>query len=363
MVKLTEKTSKFVPNLVLMKKYLLIATLALAVSCAQKTHYIAISGYAQGGTYTVKVNMQGVAASPEELREGIDSILVLIDTTLSGYNKLSLLSRFNAGETIMPNTLFEDIYALSVKWCGESGGAFDVAAGPLYDAWGFGFKNGSMPSDEAVAAILPSCGTARLRPSVAEALSSDGTLSPKDLLLDDGALPVLNFNAIAQGYTADIVANWLRSRGVKDMLVDIGEIFCDGVNPSGKPWSVGVDRPEDGNDTPGRDLEGVWYSSGSPRGIVTSGNYRKFYVVDGVKYSHTIDPRTGYPACNNLLSATIVAPDATTADAVATWCMVIGLEEAKTLVEAREDLEGFLIYSEGEGMQEWASSGFFTSDL
>ena len=346
-----------------MKKYLLFAALFLAVSCAQGPRYIVISGYAQGGTYSVKANVQGVAASPEKLREGVDSILTLVDTTLSGYNKLSLLSRFNAGETIRPNGLFEDIYSLSRKWYDESEGAFDVAAGPLYDAWGFGFKNGSMPSDEAVADILSSCGMARLKPSVADALSGDGTLAPKDLLLGDGALPVLNFNAIAQGYTADLVAQWLRSRGVKDMLVDIGEIFCDGLNPSGKPWSVGVDRPVDGNDTPGKDLEGIWYSDGAPRGVVTSGNYRKFYVVDGVKYSHTIDPRTGYPARNKLLSATIIAMDAATADAVATWCMVIGLEEAQKLICKREDLEGFLIYSEGEGMEEWASEGFFTSGL
>ena len=346
-----------------MKKYLLFAALFLAVSCAQGPRYIVISGYAQGGTYSVKANVQGVAASPEELREGVDSILTLVDTTLSGYNKLSLLSRFNAGETIRPNGLFEDIYSLSRKWYDESEGAFDVAAGPLYDAWGFGFKNGSMPSDEAVTDILGSCGMARLKPSVADAVSSDGTLAPKDLLLGDGALPVLNFNAIAQGYTADLVAQWLRSRGVKDMLVDIGEIFCDGLNPSGKPWSVGVDRPVDGNDTPGKDLEGIWYSDGAPRGVVTSGNYRKFYVVDGVKYSHTIDPRTGYPARNKLLSATIIAMDAATADAVATWCMVIGLEEAQKLICKREDLEGFLIYSEGEGMEEWASEGFFTSGL
>ena len=204
---------------------------------------------------------------------------------------------------------------------------------------------------------------ARLRPSIEEALSPDGTLDPENLLLDGGALPVLNFNAIAQGYTSDLVAQWLRDKGVRDRLVDIGEIFCDGLNPAGKPWAVGVDRPVDGNDTPGKDIERVWYSSGGPCGIVTSGNYRKYYVVDGVKYSHTIDPRSGHPARNNLLSATVVAPDATTADAVATWCMVIGLDEAKSLISGRPELEGFMIFSEGEEMKEWASEGFFTSDL
>ena len=97
----------------------------------------------------------------------------------------------------------------------------------------------------------------------------------------------------------------LSKLGVKDMLVDIGEIFCKGVNPDGRPWSVGIDRPVDGNNSPGADLEGVWRSKGTPCGIVTSGNYRKFYVRDGRKYAHTIDPRTGFPA-DNLIEAMAV---------------------------------------------------------
>ena len=139
------------------------------------------------------------------------------------------------------------------------------------------------------------------------------------------------------------------------MLVDIGEIFCDGLNPSGKPWRVGVDKPKDGNNTLGADLDGIWESDGGPQGVVTSGNYRKFYIKDGVKYSHTIDPRTGYPVQHNLLSATIIAPSAMEADAYATYCMVIGLEAAKEFIESRDDLEGFLIYGDFET---WASSGF-----
>ena len=148
----------------------------------------------------------------------------------------------------------------------------------------------------------------------------------------------LNFNAIAQGYTCDLVADYLRSIGVRDMLVDIGEIYCAGVNPSGRDWSIGVDRPVDGNDTPGADLDGIWQSAGRSCGIVTSGNYRKFYVRDGRKYSHTIDPRTGYPVEDTLLSATIVAPTAAAADAYATYCMVLGFGEARAFIEGRADL-------------------------
>ena len=163
----------------------------------------------------------------------------------------------------------------------------------------------------------------------------------------------MNFNAIAQGYSCDKVAAYLYNLGVKDMLVDIGEIFCDGLNPQGKPWRIGIDRPEDGNNTPGADMQAILVSSGGPQGIVTSGNYRKFYIKDGVKYSHTIDPRTGRPVQHNLLSATVIAPTAMEADAYATYCMVIGKEKAQEFILSRPELEACLISEDV-----WTSPGF-----
>ena len=157
----------------------------------------------------------------------------------------------------------------------------------------------------------------------------------------------------------EIVAEHLGYKDADDMLVNIGEIYCEGVNPSGKPWTIGVDMPEDGNmELGGAGLVGIWQGDGSGCGVVTSGNYRKFYVKDGRKYSHTVDPRTGYPVSHSLLSATIVAPDATLADAYATYCMVIGLEESRKFIESSEDIEGYLVYADGDSMAEWASSGF-----
>ena len=138
------------------------------------------------------------------------------------------------------------------------------------------------------------------------------------------------------------------------MLVDIGEIFCEGLNPAGRGWTIGVDNPVDGNDTPGADIRGVWESDGGACGIVTSGNYRKFYVRDGKKYAHTIDPRTGYPVTHGLLSATVVAPTAAEADALATACMVLGPEAARDLILSRPELEGYLITGDGS----WMSDGF-----
>jgi len=347
-----------------MKKAILsFLVVTLLCACGERDRYIQVSGHAQGGVYAVKVNLKGVRVAPEEVRDSVEAILACVDTTLSGYNKGSLLSRFNAGETIRPNALFVEMYRVAYQWYERSEGVLDCAAGPLFDAWGFGFKSGEMPSDEAVAAIRASCGMGLLKPEMVTA--ADGTLSVRDLRRDGTDAPVvLNYNAIAQGYTCDLVARYLYSIGVKDMLVDIGEIWCDGRNPSGRPWSVGVDRPfdrpDDGTDELGAELDGIWSSEGRACGVVTSGNYRKFYIRDGRKYAHSIDPRSGYPVQHNLLSATIVSPDgAADADALATWCMVIGLEGAQQLLAALDGVEGYLIFTAEDGsMTEWASPGF-----
>lgn len=311
-----------------------------------------------------------IRKSPEILKNAIDSILYDIDTTLSGYNKGSILSRFNAGKTVpfTPDGMFDDIYTRSYEYYEETSGALDVASGPLFDLWGFGFTTDSLPSDDKVKAVLDYCGMKRLKKDIRSS-AVNGDINAQDLLANSNdnrnpdiiSSPVkLNFNAIAQGYSCDVVAAYLYRLGVKDMLVDIGEIYCDGLNPDRKPWRVGVDRPFDGNETPGQNLDGIWESSGSSCGIVTSGNYRKFYIKDGKKYAHTIDPRTGYPVQDSLLSATVVAPTATDADAYATYCMVIGFEKAKTFLESRgDDLAGYLIYSDKDGnMHEWASKDF-----
>lgn len=292
----------------------------------------------------MKFNMKGVKTGLDEIQAAVDSILTLIDTTLSGYNKGSQLSRYNAGAPVEPNEMFREVFSLSRKYFEQTGGALDVASGPLFDIWGFGFTSGSSPSQETIDSVLAVCGMDKIDAGMASTIP--------------GIQPRLNFNAIAQGYTSDKIADYLHSIGVKDMLVDIGEIYCEGVNQRGVPWSIGIDRPFDGNMTPGADLDGIWQGDGSGKGVVTSGNYRKYYEKDGKKYSHTIDPRNGYPVSHNLLSATIVAPEAVTADAYATYCMVIGLDKAREFIDSMEEVEGYLIYDDAGTMREWASSGF-----
>ena len=344
-----------------MRKLLFITAILLLAACGQQPdQFVQITGFAQGSNYTVKLNMKGVSVPVEAVRDSIDALILQIDTTLSGYNKKSLISRFNAGEKIPSNPMFLDIYRAGYRLWERSGGALDFGAAPLYDAWGFGFRNSSFPTDEEIAGLLEKCGMGHLP---AELPVVDGHIDPASL-----GYPRLNFNAIAQGYSCDIIANYLYSLGVKDMLVDIGEIWCDGLSPSGKPWSVGVDRPTDEGaiNDPARpsaaqqELDGVWTSGGKPAGIVTSGNYRKYYIRDGRKYAHTINPRTGYPVQHNLLSATVVSSNnAAESDAIATWCMVVGLQASQVLILGDPNLEGYLIYTDNNGdMKEWASPGF-----
>lgn len=331
-------------------------------SCTPRDKYITLSGYAQGGTYSVKLNLNGcdgmVRESVSSIADSVDAILRAIDQSLSGYNRNSLLSRFNEGEAISPDSLFIDIYRRSTDIFEETSGAVDVASGPLFNIWGFGFKNGELPSDELVAQTLADCGMSRLAKDMETAVDRDGVLAPAAMLKQaGGSLPALNYNAVAQGYSCDVVAGYLYSLGVKDMMINIGEIFCDGVNPSGQPWTIGIDRPIDGNNELGAQVQGIFHVPAGPHGVVTSGNYRKFYVRDGKKYAHTIDPRTGYPVTHNLLSATVIAPDATLADAYATFCMVIGLEESVAFIESRSDLEACLVYDEDGQLRSWTSSG------
>lgn len=322
----------------------IVLTIAAAVTCGcTGGRYFTFGGYAQGGTY--KVTCRGAKEHPAVIKDSVETILHDIDFTLSGYNKASLLSRLNAGDTVTLNPMFARLYRVSYEMWEDSKGAFDVAAGPLFDIWGFGFTADSLPDPARIAQTLKECGMARLKgPDEVEAFAANGTpVTSQDLLKQPGTLPRLNFNAIAQGFSSDVIAEFLKRHGAKDMLVDIGEIYACGLNPYGKTWNIGIDNPFDGNQNPGADIRDTWACAPEGCGIVTSGNYRKFYVRNGVKYSHTIDPRTGYPVQHNLLSATVVAPDATTADALATRFMVEGFDAARDYILANEKIDGVLI--------------------
>jgi thiamine biosynthesis lipoprotein len=153
-----------------------------------------------------------------------------------------------------------------------------------------------------------------------------------------------------------LVGYELERLGVENYLVEIGgEIRTKGLNPKGALWKIGIDKPVDGNMIQGANVQQVVYMGDGA--LATSGNYRKFYEVEGIKYSHTIDPISGYPVRHTLLSATVFASDVMTADAYATWFMVVGLEKSIEIIESIHDIEAFLIYSQGEEFAVYSSSG------
>ncbi len=328
-----------------MKKLILsiAVTITFLTGCQEKSNYYRITGYAQGGTYNVTYcdsDTSGniITAGPDSLKKAIDLALLAIDNSLSGYNKNSILTRVNQNLTDSVDYLFEDMFKVSYEIYLETGGKFDPSAAPLFDIWGFGFKEKEAISQEKIDSIKRFVG-------MDKASVENGRIVKKDPRFK------LNFNAIAQGYSCDVVASVLEKHGVCHYLVEVGmEICCRGLNPSASEWKIGVDTPEDGNMEAGKKISEV--IAVTDVGIVTSGNYRKFFIEDGKKFSHTIDPTLGYPVKHHLLSATVIAPNASLADAYATYCMVIGLEESKEFLSSRPDLKGYLIYQTPEGKME-----------
>lgn len=326
--------------------------LLLACGCSRQPHYIRYEGFAQGGTYHVTCAVPG-RVTEETVRAKVDSVLREIDFSLSGYNKGSLLSQVNAGGDPCLNDLFITCFERSKAIWEETGGAFDPSCAPLFDLWGFGFANRGSVTQAAIDSIRQFTGM----DLVSLETRDDGV----HLVKADPRVR-LNFNAIAQGFSCDVVAALLDSLGATDYLVDIGrEIRCKGHNAAGGDWRVGLDSPFDGNEEEGRYLQAILEVTDC--GIVTSGNYRKFYVENGQKFAHTIDPLSGRPVTHSLLSATVVAADATTADAYATWLMVVGPEQARAILAQRPDLEAMLVFEEEGEMKTFQTEHIKTQEI
>lgn len=326
----------------------LILVLALfAAGCNHSQQYMQITGYAQGGEYYVTCSLAD-AGRATQLKQAIDDTLSAIDWSVSGYNKGSLLTRINNGEKTPLDSIFIDLFNLSRKISVETGGCFDVTGAPLFDLWGFGFKEGSMPGDDAIASAMAVVGMDRF------------TLYEEDgkTYLDMPAGGRLNFNAIAQGYSCDVVAKVLEAFGSENYMVSLGgELVCRGLSARGDKWRVWIDMPADGNMDSGALKQDV--IAVSDCGLVTSGNYRKYYVVDGVKYSHTVDPTTGRPVTHDLLSATVLAEDAATADALATALMVAGPEKGRKMAAdwLPRGRGVYLVYGSQDDMRVWHTPG------
>ncbi|MCC8063095.1 MAG: FAD:protein FMN transferase [Rikenellaceae bacterium] len=320
----------------------LIGSLILGTSCVPKTKsYATVDGFAQGSTYHIMYyDPQG-----RDLRTDIEELLEDFDNSLSVYNPSSLLTRLNENDAeAVPDKWFTECLEISRGISDDTDGAFDVTLRPLIAAYRIGTEDTPhILSQGEIDSIRVFTGYRKVR------------IENGCLVKDDPRL-ALDFNAIAQGYSSDLMGAMFDSLGIKDYMVEIGgEILCRGRNPEGKEWRVGIDRPVEGNMVPGEDLQTILKLT--DRGLVTSGNYRKFaYDENGNKVTHTIDPHTLRPAVHNLLSATIIAPTSAIADGYATACMVIGLEKSKKLLERHPELEAYLVFSNPDG-----SMGVYTT--
>lgn len=272
-----------------------------------------------------------------------------IGNSLSTYNPNSVISRINSNDkSVVTDNDFETVFRCAQEVSQITNGAFDMTVAPLVNLWGFGFTNKDSISPEKIDSIL--------------AITGYHTVELKThRLLKQFPQTMLDASAIAKGYAVDKASSFLESKGIVNYMVEIGgEIYCKGVNSSGKKWHLAIEKPIDDVYAQERAVRTVLAISN--KAVATSGNYRQFYEKDGKKYSHTINPKTGYPVDHNLLSATIIADNCMKADAYATACMVLGVEKSKELSRKISDIEMYLIYSDEdgnykdywtEGMEKW----------
>jgi thiamine biosynthesis lipoprotein len=310
-------------------------------SCNEKQEkYQRDEGLIFGTTYHI------IYEYKKDIHDDIRAKLLEFNSSLSTYEKGSIISKVNRNEAVLLDDYFTKCFNKAKEISEKTEGAFDMTVAPLVNAWGFGFSKRDSVSTGLVDSLLHYVGMDKVK-------IVNGRLVKKY----PGVM--LDASAIAKGYGVDVAAELLEKKGIRNYLVEIGgEMRVKGVNASGVPWRVGIDKPIDDPKVLHRELEEIIRMSEGA--LATSGNYRNFYVKDGKKYAHTIDPKTGYPVQHELLSASVYAPDCMTADAYATAFMVLGLKKAKQIVEETPELEAYFIYR-GENrdtLQVYYTEGF-----
>lgn len=324
--------------------YIIVAFLILVLLSYvnyKKNEILILDGFTQGTTYHIVYKQPYspgyfLNTKLHDYQEEIDSLLMEFDRSLSIYLPGSVISRINNNEKdVKVDSLFRVVFYKAKEVNELSDGAFDITVGPLVNAWGFGPELREQIDSTLIDSLIQFVGM-------------DNVRIEEDMVIKSEPGVKLDVNAIAQGYSVDIIAGFLGRKRIKNYLVEIGgEIRAAGRKKKGTAWKVGVDKPYDNNYIPGQDLQVILALEDNS--MATSGNYRKFFEENGMKYSHSIDPKTGYPVRHNLLSVTVTAPDCMTADAFATAFMILGLEKSVKLVKKLEKIEAYFIYADIDG--------------
>ena len=338
---------------VLLLKAWILAGILMQVSCVEEkpvVEQLRWEGRTMGTTYMIKVaviqgnnetkmNFDSLGNFLQEARvllptqEQLDSVLDRVNASLSTYRTESILSQFNRCERCFQvDSMIRRNFNASLAVHQASSGAFDPSVYPLVQAWGFGpRRNDKTPDSAKVQELLQLVGLDQF------AMLGDSLCKRKPNQM-------LDFSAIAKGYGVDVVGWYLESLGIRNYLVEIGgEIRASGWRGAGQPWTVAVEKPLD--DPSGQQRAALLQIPMKNQSMASSGNYRNFYLLNGVKVAHTIQASTGYPTPSDVLAATIIAGDCMTADAYATACMALGSSGAKAMLTKHPELEAILVIS------------------
>ena len=310
------------------------------VSCVKQPKKVVLQGLAQGSYYAITYyDDEG-----RDFQREIDSIFHAIDLSVNLWVDSSVISKVNRNEDVALDKIFIDNFNLAQEASRLSDGYFDPTIAPIVAAWGFSYKNGDSLTPQRIDSLRAIVDYRKVRLDNGKVVKDDPRIA-------------LDFNAIAQGYTSDLIAAFLDSKGIRNYLVDTGgEIMARGGKPDGKPWIVGIEKPADNWDS-----ERVVQTRVALRdkGLVTSGSTRKYIERNGKRYSHSIDPKTGYPVEHNVLSVTVLAENSAWADALASICMVMGLEKSLPLIENMDGVEAYYIFqNENDALEIFATEGF-----
>ena len=292
------------------------------------------------GTY---YNIKYESPEGKDLKEDIDLELAKYVEIFSHYEKDATITKINKNIDVTPEPEFVACFKRAEEISEITSGAFDITAGPLINAWGFGPEEKERMTQQIVDSLKAFTGFRKVR-------------LENGKIVKDNPHMQLNMSAIAKGYTCDLIGEFLAKKGCENYMVDIGgEVVAKGKNDRNKVWTIGIREPNE--DPFNTDLNAAVMLPN--HALATSGNYLNFYVEDGKKYAHTIDPSTGYPVQHSLLSSTVLANDCMTADAFATAFMVVGKERGIEIANNIPGLEIYFIYADENGKnQVYMSEGF-----
>lgn len=332
----------------MMRQHTLLILLVLLcfASCQQKNAPIKIQGQAQGTYYSIIYYDE----QQRNLKPQIDSLLQDFDLTASLWEENSIIRRINDGQDSVVNPMFVDLLQHSIEINKYTQGAFNCKIGALVNLYGFGFKNREDVPAERIDSLVRIIANDKCEVTKAETI----------VLHNKSQGVEFDFNAIAQGYSVDLLAAMFDQLGIENYLIDVGgEVIAKGCKPTGEDWTVGIERPAE-NKYSEQEVEVAMRLRDCS--VVTSGNYRKYYEKDGVRYSHTINPTTGRPVEHTLLSVSVVSKESWYADAMATSFMVMGLEKSLDFIEQHPDNEDiqavFFIYDDHGEYKTYATPQF-----